>query len=197
MRRALLLIAAALALVAASVGCGSSSSARYFPTPLEATEPARDNAVFSAPSLGVAFEYPHQWRLRADRRDQGGSELLVLTFTTGATSPTGEPEVGEVVLRRIADNTDTPLEDWVRSNLRDSRGQLGFTTCTFPSRAIECLEITDQARWIAAGRTPPQFTVYLRAPGWVYSAAWGEHDTFDYRGTGGRLLLQSLRYGEK
>lgn len=194
---ATLVLAATLAVTAGSLGCGAPSSVRHVPLPPASAEPAPDSAVFSAPSIGVAFEYPDQWRLRADRRDQGGSELLLLTFTTGRTAPGGAPETGGITLRRIADDTDAPLEEWVRANLRDTRGLLGFTTCTFPSRALECLEVTDQTRWLAAGRTPPQYTVYLKTPGWVYSAAWGEADTFDYRGTGGRLLLESLRFGEK
>ncbi|MFN8637908.1 MAG: hypothetical protein U0360_00245 [Dehalococcoidia bacterium] len=148
------------------------------------------HAVFSAPSIGVAFEYPHQWLLQADRRDQGAAAYLDLHFTTedGATA--------SVVLRRVRAE-DGPLAAWVRTNARDPQRLLTLSPCAFPSRALECLEVTDQTRWTAGGHAALDSTVFLKAPGFVYGVGWTSSPGFDYAATGGRILLQSLRFGER
>ncbi len=165
--------------------------------PPASTPPAETgdaHAVFSVPSIGLAFEYPDYYGLLADRRTQGDAAFLELKFTDGVQP---EPGRAEVLIRRNAVPEDTRLEAWVRTSVGDSRRRLVVATCDFPSRAIECVEITDQSRWVEAGRQPPRFTVYMRVPGFVYSVAWGTEDTFDYRATGGRLLVESLRFGQR
>ncbi len=162
-----------------------------------ATPPAETgeaHAVFSVPSIGLAFEYPDSYGLLADRRTQGAAAFLELKFTDGRQP---DPGRAEVLIRRNASLDDARLEAWVRTSVRDSRRQLVVTTCDFPSRAIECVEVTDQSRWLEAGRAPLQFTTFFKVPGFVYSVAWGTQDTFDYRASGGRLLVESLRFEQR
>ncbi len=174
-----------------AVACSSQPPDPVFTpaaTPGEDSDPT--HAVFSAPSIGVAFAYPHDWLLEADRRDQGAAAYLDLKFTTE------DRATATVVIRRVRDEGG-PLAASVRANARDPQRLLTLSPCSFPSRALECVEVTDQTRWTAAGRAPLESTVFLRVPDFVYSVGWTAAEGFDYGSTGGRILLESLRFGER
>lgn len=180
-----------LLLALSATACASQPPDPLFPpaaTPGPDSDPT--HAVFSAPSIGVAFEYPHDWLLEADRRDQGAAAYLDLKFTTENRAS------ATVVIRRVR-HADGPLAEWVRADVRDPQRLLILSACSFPSRAVECIEVDDQKRWTAQGRRPLDSTVFLKAPDFVYSIGWSAAEGFDYRNTGGRILLESLRFGER
>lgn len=177
----------------------SQRPANFAPTsvPPVTETPDPSHTAFSAPSLELAFSYPLEWTLRADRRNQGQAGFLDLIFSTGRLNEAGEEESATVVVRRSGNAENTPLVKWVRDSAGDSKSLLEFEKCSFASRALECLEVSDQTDWIEAGRVPMPYSVFFRLPALVYSVAWGQDDTFDFRGRAGNDFLRSFRFGEK
>lgn len=142
----------------------------------------------------LSFSYPANWHVTARTPAVDSStSTYYFTFHPGTVTSTGDPQQASMAVERWANPGDVPLAQAIRTGLNDPDQLLVLTPCPFHNpNALECLEITDQTAWVKAGNLPVQVVVFIRVPQAIYAVAWGQTDTFDFQGTAGQTILQTL-----
>lgn len=156
---------------------------------------AASTATFQNANAPIKFKYPSNWKIQSSNQADSSESTNYLTFQTGKKDKSGNPQHASMAIERWDDASNEPLSNIVPVDLHDSEHLLKFGSCPFTNpNVVECLEITDQAAWVAAGYLPVQTSTFFRVNGAVYAVSWGQTDNFDFQATQGQTILRTMTF---
>jgi hypothetical protein len=186
--RWLLAVPAALLIATAVIWTACSSSTK----PQNVSE-SISGQVRSDPALGITLTSPPTWKMTPVADAATGGEILYITRPTaaGSTSP------ARLALSRSDNPSGTALDPWLRTLVGDTKRLLVLQPCSFRTLGQECLQLVDEQVWDDAGNLPLQANVFLRVPGYVYSAAIDHVDGDNFQQVAEQQILGTMQFTAK
>ena len=188
-RLATLIVIMLMIAIAALAGVFGYLGLRYRQSDAETT------STYQNATVPIKFKYPSNWVVRSSQQTDGSGTTYYLNFTSGTKDESASPRHASMAIERWINPANDSLSQVAPVDLDDSQHLLKFGPCSFSNtNAVECLEITDQTAWVAAGYLPVQTSTFFRVNGAVYAVAWGQTDNFNFQATEGQNILRTMNF---